>query len=77
MQIRNRRWCRAFDQEKRSVAAVSESGHLGKQAAVNQRRREIADRLALDEYLVVNQVVTGREMDHPDLEHAAPPHGIQ
>ena len=77
MHIRTRHWCRAFDQEKRSIATVRESGHLGKEAAVNQRRPEITDSLALDEHLIVNQVIAGREMDHADLERAASTHGIK
>jgi hypothetical protein len=50
---------------------------LREQSPVNERRRKIADRLALDEHRVVDQVVPGREVSHPDVERAGSTQGIQ
>jgi len=51
---------------------VGQSGRLRKQSAVNQGRDEIAYRFSLHQHLVVNQVVTGVQVDHPNIERAAP-----
>ena len=61
-----------LDQQKRSIATVGQSGRLRKQPPVNQGRDEIADRLSLYQHFVVNQVVAGAEVDHPNIECAAP-----
>ena len=68
---------RTLDEEKRSIAAVSQPCHLGKQAPISQGSGEISDRFALDEHLVVNQVVASRETRHPYFERAALTNGIK
>jgi hypothetical protein len=68
---------RAFDQEERSITAVSEPGHLWKEASVNQRSCKIGRRFTLNEHLVLNQVVAGREAGHLQIERTAPTERLQ
>jgi hypothetical protein len=72
MHIRSRggRW--TLYKQKRSVTAVSQSCRLWEQASVNQGRGEIADRLPLNQHLVVDQIVSYCQTDHPNVKRAAP-----
>ena len=61
MDIRHRGGLRSFDQQNGPVSAAGESCDLGEQPSIDQRYREVGDRLALDQHLVGNQIVARDE----------------
>ena len=56
----------------RFTRTMGESRRLRKQPPVNQGGDEIAYRLSLHQHRVVNQVVARVQVDHPNIEYAAP-----
>ena len=56
---------------------MGKSGRLRKQPPVDQGRDEIANRLALYQHLVINQVVARRQADHLNVEYAALTYGLE
>jgi hypothetical protein len=74
--VRQRRRRRTFDQQQRSVGTMSESRHLRKQATIEERGREIADGLSLDERFAVHQVIARSQTVHLHVEPAAPAHRV-
>jgi hypothetical protein len=59
------------------TSVLSEPGHLREEASVNQRSCKVGRRFALNEHLVLNQVIAGRETGHLDVEGAAKTDGLE
>ena len=77
MEIWHRGGLRSFDQQNGPVSAAGESCDLGEQPSIDQRYREVGDRLAFDQHLVGNQIVARDETQHPHVERAASLDGIK